>query len=518
MIQQDYAQTHLINFLNMNTKIDCISPETQITSFYKNNFYKIFYFFMKNINKSFAFLAIFLFFLTISPNINAQGGKTDPKKTDPKKTDPKKTDPKTDPKKTDPKKTDPKTEVKKTDPKDPKKVDLTPQGDPIPTLKGEKWSFSGIPGSFDNVRPFKPLVRKKTIKIDVKDPKGKPIIDPKTKKPNQKDTTFTEEYNLIAAVMQGKDSDAKWGFIDRTGKVIVAPKYFDVKDFNGNYAVVGLRVKLPAKEGEEPDEKPQYGVIDITGKEVVACKYDNITEISEEGIIDVINYKEDGTGLGGYWDIKQNKYIVEPKYQSVQPMREGMGAIQTGGKWGFVDKTGKVVIPLQFESVKDFSGGLARAYKSLKWGFIDKKGAEAIQFKYQNTDDEGFSNGLARVRQNNQEGWVDDKGTLRIKTQYASTKPFKEKHAAILISNKWGFVDITGIVNIPPKFAEVRSFGDGLVAFREGNNWGFADVTGKTVIAPQYAEIEMDFNRGIARVVKNNKRFYIDKKGKEYIN
>ncbi len=476
---------------------------------HKNFIYKMFYLYMKITHKSLYFLPLFFcLFLVNTTTTQAQTK-------DPKKTDPKKIDPKTDPKKTDLKKIDSKTDPKKTD---PKKVETTPQGDPIPVIKGDKWSFTGISGAFDNVRPFKPLLRKKTMKIDVKGAGGKVVIDPKTKKPTQKDTVFMEEYNLIAAVMQGKDSDAKWGFIDKTGKVIVAPKYFDVKDFNGNYAVVGLRIKQPAKEGEEPDEKPQYGVIDITGKEVVPCKYDNITEINEDGILDVINYKEDGSGLGGYWDIKQNKFIVEPKYQSVQAMREGMGAFQQNGRWGFVDNTGKVVIQPQFEQVKDFSGGLARAYKSLKWGFVDKKGTEIIQFKYQNTDDDGFNGGLARVRQNNQEGWIDDKGVVRIKMQYASTKPFRERFAAFQHVGKWGFVDVTGSVTIPAKFAEVRNFSDGLVAFREGVNWGFADASGKTIIAPQYSEIEMDFSRGIARVAKANKRFYIDKKGKEYIN
>jgi hypothetical protein len=51
-----------------------------------------------------------------------------------------------------------------------------------------------------------------------------------------------------------------------------------------------------------------------------------------------------------------------------------MAEVKTGGKWGFIDKTGKEVIPPVYDYVGAFYEGLARVEKNRKCGFIDKTG------------------------------------------------------------------------------------------------------------------------------------------------
>jgi len=61
--------------------------------------------------------------------------------------------------------------------------------------------------------------------------------------------------------------DGKWGFIDKTGKVVIAPQYDYVRQFSEGLAAV-------QKDGK-------FGVIDKTGKEVIASQYDNAYFFSE---------------------------------------------------------------------------------------------------------------------------------------------------------------------------------------------------------------------------------------------
>src|SRR5215467_13059918 len=74
--------------------------------------------------------------------------------------------------------------------------------------------------------------------------------------------------------------------------------------------------------------------------------------------------------------------------------------VQVGGKFGYIDKTGRVTIPPQFDSASRFSEGLAAVGVGddtikRKWGYIDQTGRFAIKPRFSKADD--FSNGLALV-------------------------------------------------------------------------------------------------------------------------
>ena len=47
-------------------------------------------------------------------------------------------------------------------------------------------------------------------------------------------------------------------------------------------------------------------------------------------------------------------------------------AVESGGKWGYVDTDGNVVIDYQFEEARSFANGFAAVKVNGAWGFIDK--------------------------------------------------------------------------------------------------------------------------------------------------
>lgn len=134
-------------------------------------------------------------------------------------------------------------------------VSVLAQTDPIPIRKGEKWSYTGIGGTYDQVAPFYPIVQKMTAKVPVRDEEGKIVKDKATGKPEMQDSIYFKEVTVIAAVQQ----NGKWGFISKDGKPLVPPKYDFVKDFDPE----GL-----AAVGIDGDPFPTWGFINTQGQEI----------------------------------------------------------------------------------------------------------------------------------------------------------------------------------------------------------------------------------------------------------
>jgi hypothetical protein len=61
---------------------------------------------------------------------------------------------------------------------------------------------------------------------------------------------------------------------------------------------------------------------------------------------------------------------------------EGLAAVQSHGKMGYIDKEGNQVVPFIYDDAWKFNGGLAMVSKNEKEGFIDKKGNVIIPLKY----------------------------------------------------------------------------------------------------------------------------------------
>ena len=158
---------------------------------------------------------------------------------------------------------------------------------------------------------------------------------------------------------------------------------------------------------------------------------------------------------------------------------EGLAAVRSDGKWGFIDENFTVVTPIEYDEVRWFSEGLAAVKMGGKWGFIDKSGAMVIPAKYDIAW--YFSDGLAVVTENGKDGYIDKSGVMVIPSKYGWLWAFTEGLAAVTINGKWGFIDKNGAVVIPAIYDKVT--------------------------AP--------FSNGKAEVELNGRRLYIDRNGKE---
>jgi hypothetical protein len=312
--------------------------------------------------------------------------------------------------------------------------------------------------------------------------------------------SFSPDGTKVAYYFFERKSSAqpKFGFIDRTGKMVVSPQFeYGGGNFKEGLSLVKLRGKL--------------GFIDKTGKLVIPPQFENARDFSED-----LALVRQG-GQWGYID-RKGKMAIEPQFDVANKFSDGLAAVSLKGthKYGFIDKTGKQAIPPQFDSANDFSDGLARIGIGNKEGFIDRQGNMVISPRFSTVSD--FSEGIAWVRN---KGFIDKTGKLTLlpQTRYVyEPKKFSEGLAAAQVGEKWGFVDKTGQFAIPPRYFIARSFSEGLAAVNIGGKWGygksgFIDRTGNLVIPAQYDAVD-SFSEGLAGVLIDGKCGFIDKTGK----
>ncbi|HEV2862638.1 MAG TPA: WG repeat-containing protein [Pyrinomonadaceae bacterium] len=225
------------------------------------------------------------------------------------------------------------------------------------------------------------------------------------------------------------------GFIDRAGEFVIAPTFLMADDFSDGMARVVVEGPC-AYSGDGPC--PDFRILGRARDErrVPPCKF---TFVDRGG--SVLGARFDGAGK----------------------FSEGLAPFKRGGKWGYVDKTGRVVIAPRFDGAQPFSEGLARVTQGRLYGFIDRSGEFAVPPGFEYADD--FSEGLAAVGSLRREGpgdlrYIDRSGRAVIAGPFYRASHF-----------------FKGLAHV--EFAPLKKGDDPLHTRR----FAYVDAAGKTVFA-----------------------------------
>lgn len=152
---------------------------------------------------------------------------------------------------------------------------------------------------------------------------------------------------------------------------------------------------------------------------------------------------------------------------------EGLAKFQSGGKYGYIDKSGKVVIEPQYQIASDFSEGIASVRiddgsRFGKWRYIDKTGKTVIDNPaFQ--DANSFNEGLARVAIKGKWHFINKTGQIVINRDFILAGNFSEGRAMVWLPRILSFyprmcyIDRTGkIVLDNLKFNSIGQFSEGL--------------------------------------------------------
>jgi len=291
-------------------------------------------------------------------------------------------------------------------------------------------------------------------------------------------------FTLLAAVLIrgyrlffNRVSPKKWGFIDKSGALVIPVQFDDVA-------------------------RDQYG-----GRTVYHKPFRNFSE----GLCAVRFGKK-----WGFIDKKGN-FAIDPKYDNAGAFSEGLACVRVGSKYGYIDREGKVVIPLEFDWPSQ-SKDVSSDNPDLD---MTKILAEPLV----------FSEGLAVARKGFKCGYMDHAGTIVIEPAFLAAQPFEEGYASVTTMTGMGLIDKTGrLVDpashclgfaqglflafngayapdkrrvfylkkdgqrpFPQEFVDARVFSEGLAAVAPGpgtlsmsSAYGYIDSGGTMVIKPQF--------------------------------
>jgi hypothetical protein len=191
-----------------------------------------------------------------------------------------------------------------------------------------------------------------------------------------------------------------------------------------------------------------WGFIDKTGTMIIKNTYGGVAAFTSDGLAPVAIVMGPNGALFGYIDTK-GEMKIKPQFEIASTFHEGFAFVRLFGQnISFIDTTGKAVIPPQFLSAGDFSEGLAavqaQATGGVLWGFIDKTGKNVIPLQYLAA--QPFSSGLAAVQTpQGKWGYIDKKNNFVIAPQWESASAFLNGLAQVWVSQeKYGYIGTDG--------------------------------------------------------------------------
>ncbi|MEO6303409.1 MAG: WG repeat-containing protein [Bacteroidia bacterium] len=201
-------------------------------------------------------------------------------------------------------------------------------------------------------------------------------------------TIYTDIKTVKNSVVKAQTNHSKWGLLSIKNETLVPFVY----DYIGSWSDDGLsRISI------DKNYKSNYGFIDKTGKVVVQCQYPMATDFQNgialvqkgkkigfinaknETVIDFQfdNYKE-------IVDVQKNEYSTSGYSESNARfiMEEGYIVLEKNKKWGYIDVKGNKVIPFEYDQIwLPNSIGKVDIEKDGKRGNIDLKTKEITWFK-----------------------------------------------------------------------------------------------------------------------------------------
>jgi hypothetical protein len=125
--------------------------------------------------------------------------------------------------------------------------------------------------------------------------------------------------------------DGKFGFVDTRCRIVVEPRYDEVRDFGGGVAAV-------------KDTSGKWGYVNKAGNVITAPRFDEVRDFTDE-----LAAVKDDRGKWGYIN-RTGEITVEPKFDAVGYFSNGLAAVKVvSGKWGYMNTVGEIVISPQYD-------------------------------------------------------------------------------------------------------------------------------------------------------------------------
>ncbi len=294
-----------------------------------------------------------------------------------------------------------------------------------------------------------------------------------------------------------------FGFLNKQGQELTSAVFQDIKPFSAGFAAV--------------KQNNQWGFIDSTGKMVVAPQYAETFE--RINAIGVVQTKQSKNII---IDLAQKGRQVLSFEKGFTLLSEHLIGFQKEGHWGIMDTSGKVLINPQLDQVEPledkFHTGWVLYQKQGKWGFINPAGKMITKAVYDKYPDRlrfitpHLIQTIVKTKEDVRSGLITAEGKIIIPPKF-------DVHISISAVNSSQFlilespfsiddapdvaivVDDQGKMIVPESegYEDIDDVKEGMAVVKKGGLYGYIDARGKLTIPPQY-EYASDFSEGLALV------------------
>ncbi len=318
----------------------------------------------------------------------------------------------------------------------------------------------------------------------------------------------------------------KWGLIDTSGQLVIAPDY----DVIGTTQKYGYTLMQQAGK---------IGLLNKKGQLLLPAKYDEIKILDTNFIVVFLNQEQQVVTAKGQVVLKGNDYkqltvlspqllvfkqndlfgcvntigkkILFAEYEEISLHKNQYLKVKKGLQYGLTDLTGKSILPVVADAFNILENGMIFYLKGVLWGAVSKNGNALIEPNYS-----AYTPINASLFKLERFGtyWLYNTAEERI-VSAPSTKdflPFSDKYVLTRLGDKFGLVDYQATEILANSYQEIQSFS--AVAFRVRNawKWGLVHKNGQQLLAYNYDFIA-PIRKGKALVKKGPFFGLIDENG-----
>lgn len=204
------------------------------------------------------------------------------------------------------------------------------------------------------------------------------------------------KYDAVSPFQNGfsrVEKEGNMGYINKDGEEILPCHYIISKEeFQNGYAVAGMHY----------GDKDGFGLVDTMGNEVIPCVYSAVSQLYNGLALVEDNLK------CGFFDATGKEVISFGKYSTALPFSEGLAAVRSQGRMGYINPSDEVVIPFKYDRCYPFSDGYAIVRNKGKYGMINKAGEEVIPCLYDKLSP--FKHGVAQAKLDDKRFHIDTTG------------------------------------------------------------------------------------------------------------
>lgn len=297
------------------------------------------------------------------------------------------------------------------------------------------------------------------------------------------------------------------GIIDTKGNVIIEPEYYSILPYKKAYRVTKQTYEVVGTNQGMDTRKifNKYGLFSYDGKMIIEPKYDEVKRLNDT-LFNVVN--NDSMALFHLF----RGQLTEFRYKGIGKLNEGLINFRKEGRCGYINTIGEVIIPSKYESCGMFLGDLAKVKIEDKTKFINSKDSIVHELDFKSYT-RPYKNQFAVY--DGKWGVVDTSG------QYILLPTFERREAEyqgitfFANDKKWQLYDYDNQKMLDPLYDEViiiernestvltsgvakeKKYTESLALVKQGGKWGIINEAGVLLVDVKYAlrEISEKLNK-----------------------